>query len=95
LDAPGAISKGEYRFYFSPDLKSPRLNWKRNEGALRQVMSWGNPIRDASVDASGNLIELPQEHNYFLRAERNLLRSKGWKYNPADRMWHPPVTEIP
>jgi len=27
----------------------------------------------------------------FLRAERNLLESRGWTYDPATTMWYPPA----
>jgi uncharacterized protein RhaS with RHS repeats len=38
----------------SPDLGSPKANWKRNAGVLREEMNRGLPIRDASIgDTSG------------------------------------------
>src|SRR5690606_22027713 len=33
----------------SPDLKSPKANWKRNSSVLREEMRRGIPIRDASA----------------------------------------------
>jgi hypothetical protein len=70
-----------------PNRGSPPANWHQNSGVLRQEMSRGLPIRDASVDSTGNLIN----NTGFLRAERNLLQSRGWTYNPSTTMWHPPV----
>jgi RHS repeat-associated protein len=69
-----------------PNLGNPKANWLQNAGVLRQVMSAGQPIRDASVDASGGLIN----NTGFLRAERNLLDSHGWSYDPSSTMWSPP-----
>jgi hypothetical protein len=69
-----------------PNLGSPKLNWQQNAGLLRQEMSRGLPIRDASVDATGALIN----NTGFLKAERNLLQSNGWSYDSATRMWYPP-----
>jgi hypothetical protein len=34
-----------------PNLGNPRLNWAQNSSVLRQEMSLGQPIRDASVDS--------------------------------------------
>lgn len=70
-----------------PNRGSPQANWHQNSGALRQEMGRGLPIRDASVDSAGNLIN----NTGFLRAERNLLQDRGWTYNPSTTMWHPPV----
>ncbi len=64
-----------------PDRGSPKANWKQNSGILRQEMAKGKPIRDVSPgDTSG------QFHN----AERNLLRSNGWKFNSRSNNWLPP-----
>jgi RHS repeat-associated protein len=70
-----------------PNRGDPQANWHQNSGVLRQEMGRGLPIRDASVDSAGNLIN----NTGFLRAERNLLQSRGWTYNPSTTMWHPPV----
>jgi len=70
-----------------PNRGSPQANWHQNSGVLRQEMARGLPIRDASVDSAGQLIN----NTGFLRAERNLLQSRGWTYNPSTTMWHPPV----
>ena len=70
-----------------PNRGDPQANWHQNSGVLRQEMGRGLPIRDASVDSAGNLIN----NTGFLRAERHLLQSRGWTYNPSTTMWHPPV----
>ena len=63
----------------TPDLGSPKANWKRNSGVLRQEMNRGQPIRDASIgDNTGP----------FLNAERNLLQDRGWKLEGG--YWNPP-----
>jgi hypothetical protein len=69
-----------------PNLRSPRANWAQNSGVLRQEMALGRPIRDASIDSTGALIN----NTGFLRAERALLESHGWAYNPRTTMWYPP-----
>lgn len=64
-----------------PDRGSPQANWKQNSGVLRQEMNRGRPIRDASPgEAKGQ----------FLNAERNLLRSQGWTFDPNTKYWMPP-----
>lgn len=64
-----------------PNRGSPRANWTQNSGVLRQEMSRGAPIRDASPgDTAGK----------FLNAERNLLRDRGWTFDPQTYYWHPP-----
>ncbi len=73
--------------HLQPDLGSPRANWARNSGVLRREMGKGRPIRDASVDATGKLVDYPGS---FLNAERNLLRDRGWTYDPAKTLWSPP-----
>lgn len=71
-----------------PDQGSVRANWAQNSGVLRQEMSKGLPIRDASVNpATGQLRGYPGS---FLEAERNLLQSRGWTYNPSTTLWSPP-----
>jgi len=69
-----------------PNLGSPKANWEQNSGVLRQEMELGRPIRDASVDSAGALIN----NTGFLRAERALLESRGWTYDPRGTMWYPP-----
>ncbi|MCK5524937.1 MAG: hypothetical protein KAI83_17560, partial [Thiomargarita sp.] len=63
-----------------PDKGNPRANWKQNSGVLRQEMSKGQPIRDASPgDTAGQ----------FLNAERNLLKDRGWTFNSKTNYWMP------
>jgi hypothetical protein len=50
-------------------------------------MNEGIPIRDATVDSAGNLIN----NTGFLRAERYLLQDRGWTYSPGTQLWNPPV----
>ena len=72
-----------------PDQGSSKGNWKKNSGALRREMGRGQPIRDASVDPlTGKLIEHPGR---FIELERELLRSRGWKYDRFSRLWKPPA----
>jgi RHS repeat-associated protein len=64
-----------------PNLGSPRANWQQNAGVLRAEMRLGRPIRDASPgDTAGQ----------FLNAERNLLRDRGWTFDPKTSFWMPP-----
>jgi RHS repeat-associated protein len=70
-----------------PNLGSPKANWYQNSSVLRQEMSLGQPIRDATVDASGRLIN----NTGFLRAERKLLETHGWTFDSATTVWMPPV----
>ncbi len=88
LQAPGAIGSGERTLLDRlPNQGSPRANWAQNDGVLRQEMGRGMPIRDASIDpATGELVS----NTGFLRAERNLLESRGWTYDPKTTMWYPP-----
>jgi len=69
-----------------PNLGSPKANWAQNSSVLRQEMSLGRPIRDATVDASGRLIN----NTGFIRAERNLLETHGWTFDTATTFWTPP-----
>jgi hypothetical protein len=65
-----------------PDQGDPQANWQQNSGALRQEMNRGLPIRDASPGDTGGP---------FLNAERNLLRDRGWNYDPKTSLWTPPT----
>lgn len=65
----------------TPNLGSPRANWQRNAGVLRQEMRRGLPIRDASPGDTGGV---------FLNAERALLIDRGWTFNPQTGYWMPP-----
>jgi RHS repeat-associated protein len=85
LTKPGAIRRNE-RTLLLPNLGNPRANWKQNASRLREAMRSGKAIRDASVDKYGRLIN----NTGFLRAERELLRNKGWTYSPFTRRWYPP-----
>jgi hypothetical protein len=70
-----------------PNLGSPKANWSQNYGVLRQEMSRGLPIRDATVDPqTGELIN----NTGFLRAERYTLQDRGWIYDPKLTWWLPP-----
>jgi hypothetical protein len=64
-----------------PNQGSPRANWKQNSGILRQEMRRGLPIRDASPGNNGGI---------FLNAERNLLKTNGWKFDTRSNYWLPP-----
>lgn len=88
LQAPGALRAGESTLVgILPATGSYKSNWTQNARALREVMRTGKPIRDASVDPlTGKLIN----NSGILRAERNLLRSKGWTYDENTRMWNAP-----
>jgi hypothetical protein len=69
-----------------PDQGVPKANWAQNSSVLRQEMAKGQPIRDASVNATGGL----RDNSGFLRAERNLLETSGWTYDPSTHLWSPP-----
>jgi len=70
------------------NLGSPRQNWERNSRVLRQEMSKGNPIRDATVNPeTGKLVE---SSGTFLNLERNLLRNHGWTFDSSTGVWSPP-----
>lgn len=73
------------RFLKMFEQGSPKLNWKQNLGFLRKEMGTGNPIFDSYSLVNGNLI--PTQG--FLNAERNLLQSAGWNYNPSQGAWLP------
>ena len=88
LEAPGAIGSGERTLLDSlPNQGSPRANWAQNDGVLRQEMGRGMPIRDASVNPVTGALET---NTGFLAAERNLLQSRGWTFDPKTTMWSPP-----
>jgi hypothetical protein len=81
------IGKNEHTLlkHMTDDLGCVKANWNKNSSVLRQEIRKGNPIRDASVDTAGQL----RDNTGFLRAERNLLESMGWKYDPITQTWHP------
>ena len=89
LTKSGAKRKGEYTVAEKlSDLGNPKANWTQNSSVLRQEMSRGVPIRDASVNPTTGALD---SNNGFLKAERNLLGSKGWKYDPSTQYWYPPT----
>jgi hypothetical protein len=64
-----------------PWQRDPKLDWHQNAGQLRDAMRQGHPIRDAD----------PLDHEGpFLNAERHLLRSRGWRFDPESGYWVPP-----
>lgn len=58
LNKPGAIKNGEFTIAEKlPNLGNQKANWTQNSSVLRQQMSRGVPIRDASVNlTTGELI---------------------------------------
>ncbi|GAA4439043.1 hypothetical protein GCM10023091_20670 [Ravibacter arvi] len=68
------------------DQGSPKLNWKQNSGFLRREMHSGNPIFDSYRYPNGQQIPT----GGFLNAERKLLESRGWIYNPSTGAYHLP-----
>jgi hypothetical protein len=81
-----------------PNLGNPKANWKQNSGYLREVMREGKPIFDSFVDKAGNQRPVPiynetkeKLEGVFLNAERKLLESRGWKYDPSMRAYLPPT----
>lgn len=68
------------------DQGSPELNWKQNSGFLRSEMRSGNPIFDSYRYPNGHQIPT----GGFLNAERKLLESRGWNYNPSTGAYHLP-----
>lgn len=73
-----------------PDQGSPKLNWRQNSKVLRTEMNKGLPLRDAHVDSAGRLLPgSPDGVSKFIDAERNLLRNRGWTYDPKTTLWSP------
>ena len=69
------------------DQGSPQLNWQQNSSALRFEMRSGQPIFDSYVDPiTGGQIPT----GGFLNAERNLLESHDWQFNPTTGAYHSP-----
>jgi len=75
------------RFLHLPNKGSPKANWKQNAGRLREEMRRGEPIYD-SYRNPGTGAQTPT--GGFLNAERKLLESRGWRYNPSTGTYHPP-----
>lgn len=81
LAKPGALKPGEFKLSWPSKLPDFKAEWKMNSGLLREQMGRGLPIRDVSPDDSGGI---------FLNAERNLLNSRGWTFDPSSSQWMPP-----
>lgn len=74
LDDLKSVGKKEHTLLNKlPNKGSPKANWKQNSGVLRQEMSKGLPIRDASA------YNYSATNTGFLRAERELLKAHGWE----------------
>jgi hypothetical protein len=82
------------RFLYLPNKGNAKDNWKQNAGRLREEMRKGNPIYDSYRNPiTGEQIKArptPKSSGKFLNAERKLLESRGWKYNPKSGAYHPP-----
>ena len=82
------------RMLHLPPQGSPQANWAQNAGHLREEMRKGQPIFDSYRDASTGLQipagTTPTSEGRFLNAERRLLESRGWRYNPQTGAYHPP-----
>ena len=76
-----------------PNQGSAQANWAQNAGRLRQEMRAGEPIYDSYRDAATGLQipagTTPTSGGRFLNAERKLLESRGWQYNPSTGAYHP------
>jgi hypothetical protein len=72
---------------------SPKASWKQNAGYLRQEMGKGQPIFDSYRNPyTGVQIpsgQFPTSKGRFLNAERQLLETRGWNYNPSTGAYHP------
>lgn len=78
--------EGDFMLHL-PDKGSPKANWAQNSSRLREEMGRGNPIYDSYRNpTTGERIPT----GGFLRAERNLLESRGWKYDSSTGAYHPP-----
>jgi hypothetical protein len=77
------VNPGEYTLSSKgmTDQESYQVNMEQNASMLRFEMSKGKPIRDVSVNN-------PQGETGFLRAERNMMRDRGWT-KQGDH-WYPP-----
>ncbi|MBI2837242.1 MAG: Ig-like domain-containing protein [Acidobacteria bacterium] len=80
LARPGALLPGEYKLSWDPTATT-KSEWKINAGLMRKEMARGMPIRDASPGDTGGM---------YLNAERNLLRDRGWTFDPQSSYWYPP-----
>lgn len=83
---PGGWKDGGFMLHLA-DKGSAKANWKQNSGRLREQMNKGNPIYDSYRDVkTGQQIQT----GGFLNAERKLIESRGWQYNPSSGAYHPP-----
>ena len=82
------------RFLHLPDKGSFKANWKQNAGRLREEMNKGNPIYDSYRNPETGIQikagQTPNSSGRFLNAERQLLESRGWRYNPQSGAYYPP-----
>jgi len=85
--------EGDHLFYL-PNKGSIKANRKQNAGRLREAMRKGKPIYDSYRNpVSGRQIkagQTPYSKGRFLNAERQLLESRGWKYNTKAGAYYPP-----
>jgi hypothetical protein len=78
--------EGDYMLHL-PNKGSPKANWAQNSSLLRSEMGKGNPIYDSYRNpVTGERIPT----RGFLNAERNLLESRGWRYDQSTGAYHPP-----
>lgn len=79
--------EGDFMLHL-PNKGSPKANWAQNSGRLREEIGRDKPIYDSYRNPVSRE-RIPTDG--FLRAERNLLESRGWQYNPSTDAYHPPV----
>jgi RHS repeat-associated protein len=84
--APTGWRPGD-RMLALPNRGDARQNWQQNSSAIRIEMRRGEPIFDSYRDP---VTGLQITTGGFLNAERILLESHGWRYNPATGAYHPP-----
>lgn len=82
LSKSEALRSNEYKLGWESKLPNWRAEWRENAGRLRRAMAQGKPIRDASPGDTDGI---------FLEAERNLLRNRGWTFDPKSSYWMPPT----
>lgn len=87
MPPPGGWRTGDRKFHL-PDQGTPKLNRAQDAGRLRAGMQRGRPIFDSFRDPITGK-QIPTRG--FLNAERNLLESRGWKFNPQTGAYQPPV----
>lgn len=72
---------------FVPWRGDVQATWKENGRRLRVLMGDGQPIYDSYRDPATGM-QIPTRG--FLNAERYLLESRNWRYNPLTGAYHPP-----